>query len=242
MFCGDAAAAVRAVGEQRAAYAVLPAENSVSGPFVDLAEAFFEGRVRIVGETMLMIRHCLLASPGAQLEDLAVVAAHPTTLAQCRDWLTRWGWAARPCSDVTDAARTLAHSDEQALAVLGSWELGATHGLDVLAEGIADQPDNRTRFLVLGPPDHPSEAGQRHAIQVGPLPGPRKRKNLRIQLESLGASRVRVPFLGAADGRRFVVEFDHAESGAEIVREACNGVPHEFLGTWDPGRAFARSA
>jgi len=240
VFCGDAAEAVRSVSTGRAVHAVLPVENSVAGPFADVAEAFFEGQVRVVGETVLMIRHSLLARPGTSIEDISVVTAHPSTLAQCRDWLARWGWTTRPTDDVTAAARDLARSDEGALAILGSWELGATHGLDALVEGVADELDNRTRFLVIGPRTGDPGGGHRHALLVGPVNTPRTRKNLRIQLESLGASRVRVPFLGTSDGRRFLVEFDHVERpGHEIAREACAGVPHEHLGSWDPGADHA---
>ena len=137
--------------------------------------------------------------------------------------------------DVAASARDLARSEEGALAILGSWELGATHGLDVLAEGVADEPDNRTRFLVIGPGSQAPLDGHRHALRVGPVHSPRLRKNLRIQLESLGASRVRVPFLGSSDGRRFLVEFDHAgRAGCEIAEEACAGVAYEHLGSWHP--------
>jgi hypothetical protein len=46
---------------------------------------------------------------------------------------------------------------------------------------------------------------------------------------------VRVPFLGASDGRRFLVEFDHGEQpGDEIAALACDGIPHEMLGSWNP--------
>lgn len=244
VFCSDAAEAVRAVSTERALHAVLPVENTVSGPFVDVAEAFFEGSVRIVGETVLMIRHCLLANPGTTLEELSVVTGHASTLAQCRDWLGRWGWATRPTGDITSEARSLVRGGEDALGILGSWELGAIHGLDVLAEGVADESDNRTRFLVIAQLDDEQNVdGTRHAVRVGPVRTPRARKNLRIQLESLGASRVRVPFLGASDGKRFLVEFDHhSRPGHEIAAEACAGLPHEHLGSWSPGQPFALSA
>jgi len=236
VFCGDAAEAVRSVSTGHAVHAVLPVENSLAGPFADVAEAFFAGQVRVVGETVLMIRHCLLASPGTSIEDVSVVTSHPSTLAQCRDWLARWSWATRPTDDVTAAARDLGRSDESALAILGSWELGATHGLDVLVEGVADEPDNRTRFLVIGAGNTVPGDGHRHALRVGPVSTPRTRKSLRIQLESLGASRVRVPFLGSSDGRRFLVEFDHVERvGREIAEEACEGILYEHLGSWNPG-------
>ena len=142
-----------------------------------------------------------------------------------------------PAEDVSIAAGELAHSEDRALAVIGPLELADVHGLEVLAEGISDKAENLTRFLVIGAPEESADAvhGRRCAVQVGPLRAPRALKTLRIQLESLGASRVRVPFLGSGDGRRFLIEFDHrAGRGPEAAEEACGPLPHRVLGAWKP--------
>jgi len=189
-----------------------------------------------VGEVLLPIRHTLMATPGTRLEELSVVTSHPASLAQCRDWLASWSLATLPSEDAAGAAEELATSGDSALAVIGSRELAATHGLEVLVEGISDRPDNQTRFLALGRLDEQAEDGWRYAVQIGPVQTPRVLKTLRIQLESLGASRVRVPFLGSQDGRRFLVEFDHRGGhGHEAAERACDALPHRFLGGWMPG-------
>ena len=173
--------------------------------------------------------------PGTRLEDLSVVTSHPSALAQCRDVLSAWSVATRPSNDTGEAAQELARGGEKGLGVLGSRELAATYGLAVLAEGLSDRPNNRTRFLVLAPPAEAAPSGLRGAALVGPIHAPRTLKTLRIQLESLGASRVRVPFLGSEDGTRFLFEFDHrAGDVAAVVDEACGAVPHRFLGCWNP--------
>jgi len=233
--CETMTDALRAVAEGRASHAVVPIENSITGAYAGVAEAFFEGDVSVVGEVLLRVRHCLLGAPGTRLDDLAVVTSHATSLAQCRDWLASWGLATRPSADTAEAARQLAESGDRALGVLGSRQLAAAYGLQILAEGIADRPDNRTRFFVVGQRDGGSGEGTRVALQVGPVTTPRTLKTLRIQLESLGASRVRVPFLGAEDGRRFVVEFDHrGGSGRQVAERACGNLSHRFLGAWTP--------
>lgn len=237
--CPTAADAVRALVERRVSHVVVPVENSVTGAFAGVAEAFFQGDVRIVGEVSLPIRHCLLAAPGTRFEDLSVVTSHPSALAQCRDRLTAWGFATRPSSDTGRAAEELAHAGDKALGVLGSRELAETYGLEILAEGLSDRPDNRTRFLVLADPvDAEGTSGMRASLLVGPVHAPRALKTLRIQLESLGACRVRVPFLGSEDGSRFLGEFDHrSRPGEEVVRLACETLPHRFLGSWQPADA-----
>jgi len=242
--CRSAPEAVRSVVEERASHALVPVENSVTGAFSGVAEAFFDATFSVVGEIELPIRHCLLAVPGARLDELAVVTSHASALAQCRDRLAEWGVATRPAEDTGEAAAELARSGERGLGVLGSRELAETYGLDVLCEGLSDRPHNRTRFLVLGPASgSASGTGLRAAACVGPLAAPRDLKTLRIQLESLGATRVRVPFLGSADGRAFVIEFDHrSRDPRETLEQASGGTPHRFLGRWDPQVANGNAA
>ena len=233
--CQASIDAVKAVVDGRASHAVVPVENSVTGAFPGVAEAFFEGEVSVLGEVDLPIRHCLLAVPGTRLDELTVVTSHPSALAQCRDVLGDWGVATRPSNDTGQAAQDLARGGDKALGVLGSRDLAVTYGLEVLAEGLSDRPNNKTRFFVLGPSDEGVSEGLRCAVLVGPVKAPRTLKTLRIQLESLGASRVRVPFLGSEDGSRFLIEFDHrAGDVQQVVEEALSSVPHRFLGCWNP--------
>ena len=75
----------------------------------------------------------------------------------------------------------------------------------------------------------------RSALLLGPVRQPRALKTLRIQLEAEGARRARSPFLGAEDGERFVVEFDHeAGLGAERVLSRLGLAEHRILGSWRP--------
>jgi prephenate dehydratase len=240
--CGGPEDALAAVCAGRAAHAVLPVENTITGAFPGLPEALRACELVIVGEVDLAVRHCLLAAPGARLEDVAVVRSHPSALAHCRDWLARWGVATRVSADTAQAARELAQSGDPALAVIGSATLAAMYGLDVLAEGISDRPDNRTRFFVFGKQDKEGAPAGRSAILVGPVGTPRVFKTLRIQLESRGARRTRAPFLGSEDGTLALVEFDHAEGGGRRIAEAaCGALAHRWLGSWrqPPERAAA---
>ena len=234
--CKNAEEAVRAVSDGRASHAVLPVENSITGALAGVAEALFVGDVGISGELVMPIRHCLMGAPGTRLEDLSVVTSHPSSLAQCRDWLATWHLATQPTEDTAVAAGLLKQSGDKALAVLGSRELADDHGLVVLAEGVSDKPDNRTRFLVLSQAKEiVARKGTRHALRIGPVSAPRALKTLRIQLESFGARRVRVPFLGAADGHQFLGEFDFEGDGPGIARLACGTLEQRYLGSWTPG-------
>jgi len=243
--CGSTADAVGAVNAGRASHAVVPVENSITGSFAGVPEALRGSELIVVGEVDLAMRHCLLGAPGARLDEIAVVRSHPTALAQCRDWLAGWGVATRPAADTAEAARELSRTGDVALGVIGSGHLATMYGLDVLAEGIADRPDNRTRFFVLGT-ERAEARGEnsatRSALLLGPVSGPRAMKTLRIQLESRGATRARVPFLGSEDGAESLIEFDHPPGeGREIAESAAGALRHRWLGSWWPDRRPAAS-
>lgn len=235
--CGNAEHAVAAVRDGRAGWVVLPVENSITGGFAGLPEALRSADLVMLGEVDLAVRHCVLAAPGARLDDIAVVRSHPTALAQCRDWLARWGVATRVSADTAEAARELSRTGEAALAVIGSASLATMYGLDVLAEGISDRADNRTRFFVFGVAGARAEGADtvRSLFLVGPVKAPRAFKTLRIQLESRGAQRTRAPFLGSEDGAFALIEFDHPPgSGRRIAEGASGGLGFRWLGSWTP--------
>jgi len=233
--CSSAAEAVASVADGRAGHAVIALENSITGPFVGVAEALFASETYAVGEVTLPIRHCLLGTSDSRLDEITVVASHQLALSQCRDFLARWGVATRPASDTAEAARGLQDSAERALGVIGSRALASLYGLAVLAEGVADHADNSNRFIVLAAKASSPDGARRSAALVGPLAVPRLLKTLRIQLEAHGATRVRAPFLGASDGTQYLVEFDHrAGLGPEMAERALARLPHRYLGSWDP--------
>src|SRR5258707_4362152 len=76
-----------AVQESRAAYGVLPIENSIGGSIHRNYDLLLERTLPIVGEVELPVIHHLLALPGATLDGLRRVYSHPQGLAQFERFL-----------------------------------------------------------------------------------------------------------------------------------------------------------
>ncbi|HXB53336.1 MAG TPA: prephenate dehydratase [Vicinamibacteria bacterium] len=139
-----------AVGSGGADRAVVPIENSLTGSIHENYDRLLARSLHIVGETQLRIQQCLIARPGASLGSLRRVASHPVALAQCRNF-----FAAHPhleavaAYDTAGSVQRLLQAGPMTEAAIAS-RLAATlyHG-EVLAEGIEDDPQNFTRFLVL---------------------------------------------------------------------------------------------
>src|ERR1700712_4182807 len=68
--------------------AVLPIENSLHGSVAEHYDLLLELPVKIVRESLLRIRHNLIAFPGVKIEDIRQVISHPVALSQCRKFLT----------------------------------------------------------------------------------------------------------------------------------------------------------
>ena len=79
------------------------------------------------------------------------VYSHPQALAQCQVWLRTHlpGVSLVEVESTAGAARRV-REDNRAAAV-ASVLAADTYGLNILAEGIEDNPANTTRFLVIGP-------------------------------------------------------------------------------------------
>ncbi len=129
---------------------MVPVENSAEGSVKATLGALIATPLTIRGELFLRIRHCLLAA-GGDLRAIRKVYSHPQALAQCREWL-RTHLPGIPLVEMESTAGAARRVREEATgAAVGSRLAAETYGLNLLAEGIEDNPSNTTRFLVIGP-------------------------------------------------------------------------------------------
>jgi prephenate dehydratase len=130
--------------------AVLPIENSLHGSVAEHYDLLLAQPVRIVRESLLRVRHNLIARPGVKLSEVRKAMSHPVALSQCRRWL-----AAHPEIEAVnfyDTAGSVKHIMAAGLADAGGIapELAAReYGGEVLVAGIEDHAENFTRFFLL---------------------------------------------------------------------------------------------
>ncbi len=145
---------MRRVEEGEASRAVLPIENTLEGSVgATLDLLAFDTDLRIHGELELPVELVLCARPGTALDRVAEVRSHPIPLAGCRRWLSaKLPGADRVTSASTaKAAAQVAAAEGEALAAITNRLAAEVHGLEVLAEDIADHDGNTTRFVVVAP-------------------------------------------------------------------------------------------
>ena len=128
---------------------MVPVENSTEGAVNRTLDLLLGSSLRILGERSLLIRHCLLTKNG-DMKGVTKIMAHPQALAQCQDWLNREhpNIKREPVSSNSEAARLA--SLDPTVAAIASDLAAQAWGLQVLALGIQDDTQNRTRFLAIG--------------------------------------------------------------------------------------------
>jgi prephenate dehydratase len=130
--------------------AAIPIENSLAGSVLEHFDLLLRHDVRVVRETLLRIRHNLIAMAGATTAEIERVFSHPVALAQCRKFL-----AAHPHMkaigfyDTAGSVKQLAELRERSVAAIASEAAASIYGAEILERGIEDDAENYTRFFLV---------------------------------------------------------------------------------------------
>ena len=129
-----------------AQFTVVPVENSTEGAVGRTLDLLLATPLRICGEIELRVQQNLLSNS----KEIKRVYSHAQSLAQCNGWLTQNlpNVERIPVTSNAEAARRA--SEEAGAAAIAGEAAGERYQLDVLARSIEDDPNNTTRFLVLG--------------------------------------------------------------------------------------------
>jgi chorismate mutase/prephenate dehydratase len=139
----------REVDSDSCHFGVVPVENSTEGVVSHTLDMLIESPLKICGEVSLRI-HQYLMGKQENLSEIKKVYSHQQSLAQCREWLDHRlpGIERVPVNSNAEAARIA--SIEEGAAAIASIAASDIYQLKLLAEKIEDEPDNTTRFIILG--------------------------------------------------------------------------------------------
>lgn len=142
--------AMEAIEEGSADYAVLPIENSSAGPVNEMYDLLDEFENYIVAETILPVVHTLCGLPGAGLSDIQRVYSKAEALMQTSRFLEDHSdWQKISVVNTAIAAKKVLNDQDITQGAVCSAYAAKVHGLSVLVDGINDDPDNCTRFIVV---------------------------------------------------------------------------------------------
>ena len=141
----------RDVETGNADYGVVPVENSLGGIVSHTLDELALTALRICGEVTLPIHHCLLSNEPS-IEAITHIWSHQQSFSQCRKWLdTRLPKAEREA--VASNAQAVLIAREKGGAAIAGQQTAKLYGMNILASNIEDDPNNTTRFLIIGKHD-----------------------------------------------------------------------------------------
>mgnify|MGYP000704026647 CR=1 FL=1 len=139
----------REVAAGNADFGVAPIENSSQGIVSSTLDQMVDSRLSICGEIQLGIHHQLMSAT-TSLDAIREIQAHGQALGQCRNWLDVHLPDVPRKSVASNGVAARAAAEDESVAAIAGHFAASSYGLNVLANNIENDPDNTTRFLVLG--------------------------------------------------------------------------------------------
>lgn len=237
--------ALAAVRSGEADFACVPIENSIDGSVLPTLDSLADGTaLQIYAELTLDVSFTIAVRPGTAAADVRTVAAYPVAAAQVKKWLA----AHLPEAEVVPANSNAAAAQDVAAgrADAGVSTALATqrYGLDALASDVVDEPNARTRFVLVGRPGRPPKCtgADRTSVvlQLDNVPGALVSAMTELAVRDIDLTRIESrPTRTELGTYKFFLDFvGHIEdpSVAEALRalhRRCADV--RYLGSWPTG-------
>lgn len=130
-------------------FGVVPVENSTEGVISHTLDRFLNSPLKICGEVEIRVHQNLMGLVNS-LDEVIEVFSHQQSLAQCRHWLdNRLPNAKRTAVNSNTEAARLASTNKQAVAIAGM-VAAEIYQLNLIEKNIEDEPNNTTRFIIIG--------------------------------------------------------------------------------------------
>ena len=133
-------------------FGVVAKENSIAGIVEETKVALQNKNFEIVDTIVLPICHCLFKLKNTKIEDIKYIASHTQALRQTANYRKTHFPNTREIEveDTAISAKNLANEILPSnYAVICRKNAGELYDLDLIAENINDQPNNKTTFIVL---------------------------------------------------------------------------------------------
>jgi len=179
----------REVEAGSAHFGVVPVENSTEGVINHTLDMFMRSTLAICGEVELRIHHHLL---GHDRQNIRKIYSHQQSLAQCREWLDGHLPDVERVAVSSNAEAARRASAEAGTAAIAGEVAAEIYGLPILAAKIEDNPDNTTRFLVIGRQQTPPSGEDKTSLLVSAPNRPGALYRMLAPFERNGISMTRI--------------------------------------------------
>ncbi|GAB6100284.1 prephenate dehydratase [Halanaerocella petrolearia] len=150
--------------------AIVPIENSLEGAVTLTLDLLVESELKINHEIIIPIEHNLLVTDEISLAEIDNVISHPQALAQCRSFLENnlTDYQIHSSNSTAEAVKKLSELDDS-WAAIGNLQAAKQYQLQVLKQGIQDNRENWTRFVLLSQDDNSQTGQDKTSLICSPL-------------------------------------------------------------------------
>ena len=149
-------AAIEAVRSGAADFACVPIENSIEGSVLPTLDSLAASSpLQIYAELTFDVAFSIVVRAGMSAAQVRTVAAFPVAAAQVRQWLAAQLPEAELVLTKSNAAAARDVAEGRCDAGVSTALAARRYGLSTLAEDVVDEPNARTRFVLVGPPGRP---------------------------------------------------------------------------------------
>lgn len=238
----SALAAVRA-GD--AEFACVPIENSIDGSVTPTLDSLANGSpLQIYAELTLDVAFSIAVRPGTAESDVRTVAAFPVAAAQVRCWLSDHLPKAQLVAANSNAAAAQDVAAGTADAAISTALAAQHYGLDTLADSVVDEPNARTRFVLVGapavPPKRTGADRTSVALRVANVPGALVSAMTELAIRDIDLTRIESrPTRTELGTYVFFLDFvghiddDSVAEALRALHRRCAEV--RYLGSWPTG-------
>ena len=132
--------------ENETNFSILPVENSIEGTVGQSIDAITNTDLHSIGEVYLKVEHCLIGK--GKLEDVETVYSHPQALGQCSDFIQNKKLKTVPTYDTAGSVKIIKDMNDAQSASIASYDAGKLYDVPIIKQGIENNPNNFTRFLI----------------------------------------------------------------------------------------------
>ncbi|MDA4122622.1 MAG: prephenate dehydratase [Thaumarchaeota archaeon] len=143
---------------------LVPAENTIEGTVYETSDMLLTSSVKIIGEEVLRVVHCLIALPASRLSDIKSVYSHPQALGQCRNFIVSLGVEPMVTYDTAGSVKMIKEKKMLQAAAIAGEKAAEIYGMKVLKKGIEDYGRNFTRFLIISKNEGPKTRDSKTSI------------------------------------------------------------------------------
>ena len=127
-------------------YSILPIENSLEGSVGESNDLLLGVNLSVIGEVYYRVQHCLIGT--GSIGDIDTVYSHPQALGQCRRFIQEYSLKTIPCYDTAGSVKIIRDLNKKNIACIASKRAAEIYDISVIREGIENNQNNYTRFLV----------------------------------------------------------------------------------------------